>query len=536
MAKYSAGSDEYCGKVPFVYADTYSCVYPAVDSCTDGDKTSVTESLDQLKNEINQECSGGKSSCEDVTGFVQRDIIRCVGYQGGLDDVLLSLINSFHTTLQKGVSTDCNQLENITDCMALALEKKSDCSKYTQTIRKVYLQYDHLAMAQYMCPAVDPVLYGDDIAPWVSSCPTSQRLKEMKEKCVLVVPNKDEFNALRLCGNMQTQINCMMAYLKNCPSIQREYMEPRLDSYASLNYIYGCNISIDAVEIKQIKGRENEKGDCNLRNFFKYDCGGFFTQALPSYPSEIAIGVSLLYKWNDALCNSSKYVDYEQLKTCVAKFRAECYYPQDGIYSGYSEESIPEDIPFAPEIGPFASNVWGITWLQNSVYETCFQGCENATMIYEECLQVNDTGFQDIITDISSNTQNCDVLTSMAQCVSDVAQLCPTLIERAKAECDGVSSNAQDVCSFKFDFLPLDPLLTTTTTTARTTDPVVNTINYTMASAINRGSTKKYTPTPESRTTPVSFESTSHVNAAPPLHGILQVIAVFSGISFFLVL
>lgn len=48
----------YSRKVPFVYADTYSCVYPAVDSCTDGDKTSVTESLDQLKNEINQECSG----------------------------------------------------------------------------------------------------------------------------------------------------------------------------------------------------------------------------------------------------------------------------------------------------------------------------------------------------------------------------------------------------------------------------------------------------------------------------------------------
>lgn len=345
----------YCVNASFAIAQAIQCL--AV-SCNNAQDTSGY--ISTTKTQIDNFCRTKDPLCTSTTD-ISVNQAACWNPYGTLPLVLAAIGSNFQS---KNDSTSaCNQLYWGRTCQT----KISNCT-YTNALQlKFVASNPSVVLGLALCGSetvgtLAPLAYRSD------GC-NNNIDSNVRDNCNIGYKVATATNASTICALFQQQITCLENACAGCSVAEAQYILPRMDTYAIANLYLKCNIQYKGVSLQQRFASACQYSVVLNACFFQTTVENAldFGRLQPLFNKDLPI---------NGFCTNLKNIAAQQA-TCNAALMT-CVIPQSKMYvsPGIYDNS------YAPEIGGYPLNLWGMASIFNDLNGSCPQGSQWSNQLY----------------------------------------------------------------------------------------------------------------------------------------------------------
>jgi hypothetical protein len=328
----------YCQQGAILAGDAVKCL----DDCL---SPGASTFLNNQVKKIETFCSQASPNCPAVVGTYVNQTKCFDGYEG-LELLLPEILRRFQ--IRQSNAEKCQDLFWGRSCMRIQ-SCKYNANLYLYLVAK----NPNIVLCLSVCGSEDVT----KLAPVLEKKDTcSQTLfDKIKKDCNIGVQIAAATVKEQVCPLLETQAACIENLSKGCSEATKLYLVPRLDTYAMANQYLGCNVKCNDIKVQpQIV--------CDYTKVLK-TC--FYRDTI-----ENSLQYSLLSLINRDLpvmgfCQNLKNIT-EQLRQCKLTLLS-CIVPNSRLYvpaNTYDES-------YAPEMGAFPLNLWGMNSIFNWLNGFC---------------------------------------------------------------------------------------------------------------------------------------------------------------------
>jgi hypothetical protein len=348
----------YCERGAILLAQAKKCM----DECKAVDTTGY---LRRKQAEIDQFCSQASANCSSVTETYINQT-KCYEPYGGIDSVLANIFNQFEN---KVASIDCKHLYWARYC-----QSQVDCRYNRELDLQLVKEHPQVVLALHVCRSEKAGPLGEQLVN-NEKC-TSELNTKIESECSIACEIAYASDSATVCSLLEKQAGCFERLTLGCTTAARRYSLPRLDTYAIANKYLGCSIKFNGLTIMAPTLSVCEYSEMLNACFFAQSIENAITfdRLMPLFNMDLPVG---------GFCKTIVSEKKDKLNACIAKY-LECPVPQARLLL---PESSQYDNSYAPSIGGFPLNVWGMNTVYNALPNPCTSNLRWTTQI---CVQTEE--------------------------------------------------------------------------------------------------------------------------------------------------
>jgi hypothetical protein len=331
----------YCKQGAIIAATASKCLV----SCNGVD---VTHDLATAARTVNQFCGQASPGCSNVVE-VYLNQTQCFDPYGGAAKAANDILTAFNNSY----TTNCNPAIWGRNCQKLYTTCQYNYDLGVQLLSAT----PQIVVALAVCGSetlVTPLL---PLVTDNSKC-SSSLYTTIEAQCnvATAVPNANSNGDM--CTALQTQLQCILTLSAGCTTAVSRYVLPRLESYAIANIYLGCSLTLFNILIKP-----SPLNRCNYINQIN-SCfySAYTANAFNLIPARQLLNRDLPLR---GFCNNRQSVSAGVLNCTLSLFQ--CTIPQAQLLTAPTTF----DDSYAPAIGVFPLNSYGMTSLFNSLPASC---------------------------------------------------------------------------------------------------------------------------------------------------------------------
>lgn len=308
--------------------------------------------LVKQKKDINEFCADRNDDCPNVTDtFVAQT--RCYDPYGGIDSIVANITSAFESGATD-FSKYCNPLYWGRTC-----QRNQTCQVNANL--ESSLITNQVALGLAICGSEDLKRLLPNIEQSTGCSVGNDMNAKINNRCNIACNAADATNETYFCELLQKQATCLETETAGCTAAQRQYVKPRLNSYAVANRYLNCKIKFNGITVKHSGKVIDYSRLINL-------CG-FWDTIEPL----IFISLQLLLNYEtpylQQFCSNINDKD-SLIAVCRNSFLAAAT-PQFKLLSRTEDDLNSVSTDFNPSIGGFPVDAYGMTYIFDDLPAGC---------------------------------------------------------------------------------------------------------------------------------------------------------------------